>query len=301
MTFFLSISFFNDAYAQSKLQSLLDQNTEVEKGNEKKSILSLDGSVGIVEMGISVVKPENVLKDQFIIRFSPLNKMVTGCKGIETYKYETEFVDVFLDVKILEVALDRSKMPQNPHFECGEMIDDAKIDIIVSKFDLKANGTKFLRISSGPFMDFFEVVNGKNFVELIHAEEMGHHQYYIAQKRDNIRDTLKVWFYPENTYILYVPEFKKVKEDLRGKVERLAKRKGFVPLNTKFHNFESPLYSENAYYFIDEKGEFTKELGKNTGGFLDNIHTEMMVYKLEGDVSTLKPVPVYARKPVLYE
>jgi hypothetical protein len=291
-TLLLSFFAFNNVKAQS-YDTIVNKNVEIEKGNEKKTILSLDKEFGIIEMGISVMKPENVLKDQFVIRISPLNRV--------TYKFETEFKDVFLDVKILEMALDTSELPKNPQFECGQYVEEANIDIVVSKFDLKAHGTKYMRISSGPFMDFFEIRNAKHFVELIHADEMGPAQYYIAQKRNNIRDTLKVWFYPENTYILYVPEFEKVKENIKEKVERLAKRKGFIPLVSKIPDFENPLYSENTYYFVDDKGDYTKELGEHTGGFLDNIYTEMMVYKLEGDVSTLKPVPVYARKPVLYE
>jgi hypothetical protein len=275
------------------------------RANEQKDpnieVIELGDDLVYRDLGISILRSPEILSEQFIIRLSAQDKQISGCSGKVSFSHESKFTDVFLDIMIKEIVKDKSNMPKNPHYECGSMLQESKMDIIVSRYELKKNNIKYIRIKNGPWLDFFEIKLDDNYVELIHAEDMSARQVFEAQKRAGVKDTLKTWFYPENTYILYPQTKPSSEQDFEEKLKGLARRKGLTPLKSVMNEFETPLSREHHYYYVDEKGDFSKSLGEAQGGFLDNIYVETMSYKLEGDVSSLQPLAVYARKPVIYE
>ncbi|HEY8192184.1 MAG TPA: hypothetical protein VIG74_07145, partial [Alphaproteobacteria bacterium] len=105
-----------------------------------------------------------------------------------------------------------------------------------------------------------------------------------------LKDSMKLWFYPEGTVMLYAPGTDVANPQLPEKIYALATARGLIPLEEIYPDFKSPLVKNDFYYYVDKTGN----TGEGTFGTVNVDHT---VYGLKADYPTYREIPVMAKLP----
>ncbi|MCB9989486.1 MAG: hypothetical protein H6868_09190 [Rhodospirillales bacterium] len=234
---------------------------------------------------------------QFILKLAALNAM-NGCPKIGPISYTSEFKDIFLDIKIGDYQVDMADLPAAPHYGCNQEQSQPTASIVLSRDMLKENNTKTIRFDSGYSIEYYDVLLTDDAITLRRADK----EYLLPSRIEEARvpakkEPLSLWFYPENTVILYAPKAGK-DQDISAQVEKLALSRGLVPLSSVMPDFTSPLIQSNYAYYVDKSGRFSKN---KDGGLLGKIEMPVEIYGLEQNYIKMKDLEIFARRPGLYE
>ena len=119
------------------------------------------------------------------------------------------------------------------------------------------------------------------------------------QTIDNVKNPLRLWFYPAGTILLYAHVADNDPKQIKEKIHGLATGMGLTPLEDMYADFKTPLVRDDYSYFVDKDGRYSEKAVD--GGKFGNISIEKMAYGLQGDVPATEQVPVFVREPGLYD
>lgn len=259
----------------------------------------MDEHVGIVNLGVSLTRRPELGNEYVALSLSLLDYSINSCIEFSDYEYEMKYQDMYLEIELKGFDVKNENMPLHPHYECDGKQQDRKLEIILNREDLKEKGTKLIKFASGPAFEYFDLTLTDEKIQLIPSETHKAKTHFFKPKKTYGRkDAMKLWIYPENTLILYLPGTMLGSEKEAEKViDEVAARSGLVPLTDILTDFETPLTKAGHYYFVDKSGLVAARMETDGGVLLDNVKIRASSYELEQDVPLLKNIPVYAKKP----
>jgi hypothetical protein len=274
--------------------------------------------LGLRHFMVSLARPAKGKEGDFIIRMTDLFGH-SGCPKIGEVPYQTDFQDTILNVQTGHFKVDFNNLPLHPEYECSGKTVYPAANIPLSVGMLKEKGTSKIRFqtnvqSAYPGMasddydisepDYFDVVYGDHFIQLSPEKPqiVDIPRYLPNVTMDNVKNPLKLWFYPKGTVILRASGAPKG-ADLRAALDSLARAHSLVPLDSIIKDFTSPIDDPDSFYYVDKsKKQFlANKEGIKDGIPLDVIHMPATVYGADGDESTEQPIQVFAHTPYSYE
>jgi hypothetical protein len=272
--------------------------------------------VGIPHIMVSLARPEKGKDGDFILHLSGRYGM-SGCPKISELPYKTEFQDNYLDIGAGHYSIDMDDLPLHPEYECSGHSVYPAANIPLSLGLLKEHGTDQIRFqtdiqappgSNGDYdiseADYFDIVYGEHYIQLVpQAPQVADEPSYVSSTvRSEVKNPLKLWFYPKGTVILRVSGAPKG-ADIRGALDSLARAHSLVPLDSVIKDFTSPIDDPDSFYYVDKsKKQFVaKKDGIRDGIPLDTISMPATVYGADGDESIEQPIQIFAHTPNAYE
>ncbi len=249
---------------------------------------------------VSLQRREDLPADYFILRVS-LDNAMSGCPKMSKMSADVEFVDRILEIEVFDYSVDMRGLPQNPHYECGGAQEVPAAEIVLGKEELLKRNTDMIRMRLGKLTDFFDVDISEDWVMISPAQRTGAlNKFYQPLRMPGVINPLRLWFYPENTVILTVPDANKQGGSSKG-LSEAASRMGLVPLTDIIYDFKSPLAAGGHYYYVDEKGDVAAKVPQGVRRKIGSIAVEKTVYGLEGDEVVTEQTDIFARRPGPYE
>lgn len=263
--------------------------------------ISFNKQVGMVGMAVSLLRNRDMPPGHFTLRLSPENRMVTGCIDLADMGYSANYMGNALEIVITSLSAGTENLPLYPHLECNGNPQTPKADIPLSRDDLMERGIRHIRFRGGPFFDTFDLDISERMVALkpsLSGPSTG--SVIKKQKNYRVKDSMSLWFYPEGTVIAFVPGLERSRR-IREKVDGLMAQKGFVPLETVYPGFKSPLAMPHHYYYVEKDTKLSEMAAIDSGYPFGNITVDKTVYGLKGDKVTAADVSVFVRRPDVFE
>jgi len=248
---------------------------------------------------ITLGRLPGMTEGQFAILMSASAAM-TGCAKFSDLPYEVRFKDIFMDVIVGNYTIDYRRAPNTTH-NCGKSYKMPTAEIVVSRDDMVTHNVKKIRFQSVPYINTYEVEMDSDYIKLIPGENLGPDTYQAKTVNTNLNPLL-LWFYPDNTVMLYAPQASAAdKKIVRQKIDAFAQSRGLEPLNVSLPAFKSPLPVDNMYYYVDKRNVIAQAQGIENGIPFGNIAMEKSIYGLQGDQIVQSALTIYAKKPGTYE
>lgn len=259
--------------------------------------------LGIVNPGISLSRTPELESGFFALNISSRNHTISSCIEFSDFEYEMKFQDIYLEIELKGLETNEKNLPHHPHYECDGKQQNPQMNIVLNRKDLEKNGTRLVKFTNGAAVEYFDLVINNDKIQLKPSESHKAAVHFFKPKQIYGRkDPLKLWLYPENTLILYIPSDAPTTENgIKKVIDEAAARSGLVPLGDIIPDFENPLTSKGYYYFVDNSSLVAARIETDGGALLDNIKIRASSYGLEGDIPLLKSIPVYAKKPGINE
>jgi hypothetical protein len=247
---------------------------------------------------ISFVRLPDMTPSQFVLRVTfPVT--TSGCAQFIMPPYQTSVEGNALKISLLSPALVNLNQPRHPEYECSGGANAPHTDIHLSLTQMFSNEINKIILQDeeyGMRKDYMINVNG-SFVELYPASAHdGSVAIYEPQELTYKYNSLKYWFYPEDTVILYVP-MADPEKNLAREIAQLAEKKGLIPLSKRLNGFTKPVTNPNYFYYVPKSDAKTIEVGQKIG----SIKTTKTVYGLLDDETVSTELDVFVKTPGLYE
>ena len=293
---------------------LMCANTAPVRAQDKSSYDDLQIELGEdviwTNIGISLLRDPALPPENFIINMSAAERYSTGCPPLKDMGFETEYKSHALEIKILKLTVDQSEFP---YYKCNGKSRNPKADVILNKKDLQDKGVKKIKIVDGSLIKTYEADITDEKIELSVDEDCEEDKNnknapscqsadittIRMQSVNNVKNPLRLWFYPEGTLMLYAPGVKADPQQVKDKIRSFAIGMGLTPLEDIYPEFKSPLIRNEYSYFVDKDSSHGP--AAVDGAELGNISIEKMAYGLNGDVPTTEQVKIFARKPGAYD
>lgn len=250
-------------------------------------------SKNIVErtMSVSLVRDPALPEGGFILRVLYQGVAMSGCPKLKDPAFETEFSGPFINIKVDDVMIDEDAA----YKDCNAVAQSPKADIVMNRQELADKGVEQVRIESGDFKETFKVILTGHSIALEQDCFLGCGLVAKPQKIYGKKDSLRLWFYPVGTVILYVSSIGDV-PDAERKVRDMAVQRGLVPLTDVIPDFSSPLAQAGMFYYVDDKGLYLRggEAGPVSVGA---VPLDKTIYGLHGDETIRQDAVVFARRP----
>lgn len=273
--------------------------------------IELSEDVAWMDVGVSLLRDPKLPPENFIINLSTAERYTSGCPPLKDMGFDTEYKNDTLQIKILKLTINQSDFP---YYKCNNKPRNPKADVVLNKKELQDRNIKKISILDGPLTKTYELALSDEKIELKIPKKVdknnknnknggsgGAQQTSVIRMQtiDNVKNPMRLWFYPAGTILLYAPIADNDPKQVKEKIRDLATGMGLTPLEDVYADFKTPLVRDDYSYFVDKGGRFS---GKTVDGEkFGNISIEKMAYGLEGDVPTTEQIPVFARKPGLYD
>lgn len=293
---------FTVLFFQIMAGGILNAHEYDHKGNDKTSTIGLK-KIGVVNLGMALTRTPELGRDYAALTLSNLDHTATGCIDVSDFKHEVSYESIYLNITLDGFEVDDENLPRYPHYECNAKPQDQKAEIILNLDHLQENGTKLVKITSGPAIEYFDLTLTDEKIELVTSESHKARVHYFKPKKIfGRKEALLLWRYPENTLALYMPGQVPDKPDMiKSAIYEIAEKHDLTPLEDIITDFKSPVTADGYYYFVDRSGKIADKFNGRGGGLLDNIKVKTNSYELEGDREVLKDAAVYAKKPGINE
>lgn len=247
---------------------------------------------------ISLVRTPDLAPGQFTLRIS-MPYTATACAKMGNPYYMTNVQPPYMTINIMDGDISHDDLPQYAHFQCDTSLQNPHADVVLSKEQIMQGGIHriILQDSTYKMRKDLDIDINDSYVHLMDApDSVTAPNAYQPQKLSEKPDPLMFWFYPNNTYIVYVPMADN-DQHLKEQVTKLAAHEGMVPLSSVLPGFKSPITKPNHFYFVAKNN---KDVGEE-GQLLGKIETTKQVYGLVGPEEEKETLDVYFRQPGLYE
>lgn len=259
--------------------------------------VKFDQKMGLLNLGISLLRDPVLPADNFILRLSPLDRSISGCPGIMNLKHSSVQRGRLLEIRIEEVTVDLKGWPK---LDCAGKAQTPKADVVLNRKDMKEKGINAVAVASGMFSDQFKVTLTDQKIEMEPQCAPACIGTAKAQNVHGVRNAMQLWFYPENTVLLYAPGAGSV-EGMDAYIREMALQKGLAPLEDQYPGFKSPLVRNNVFYYVDKSGTYARDTRIAGGVPVGTARVARTVFGLRGDETGFENVDVYARSPGMYE
>lgn len=245
---------------------------------------------------IALQRDPRLPNDHFVLSMIVGNSF-TSCAKVLNPKHSTEFMNDTMVVKVDKFSIDTRDMPKYAHYECNNAPQQPIANVSLSKQLLQDNGVKKIKFKTDKASVTYNVKMTDEYVQLVSDSRIAPDRLRFQPLWvDGVSNTLKYWFYPENTVILSMDGASKDLA-LESSLKELARSKGLTPLDDMFPDHKHYRKKANMYYFVDKEGRY-----KNVSNELfDYVQADAMKYGLEADEPIKKNVAVFIRKPGQYE
>lgn len=299
---------FTGGAAPATAQLLDDQGVPYSSKYYRKSMSLVD---------IILTRPDNLLPGQFVLHARERGTFSSGCAKLSDIPVTVEYIANFVRVTYDDYVVDMRNQDGNGT-TCNQPINPPSADVVLDKAVLEEKGISKLRLvyKNEPIEVELELndhmarlwppyARDPNMSELPALFNIGTMQSsgLLSAIGGPAIDGMPlssfgastIWFYPENTVILYVPnaDSNKANPAIKSKLDALAATRGLSPLEESIPEFKSPLNDKNAYYYVAKGDRYSQA----KGDLLDYIELDTMKYGLEGDEPAKKQMAVYVRKP----
>lgn len=249
--------------------------------------MPLADSMKITDFGISLRRDPALPPENFIVSFSPLNASMSGCPPLKNISQETTFENDAVVITLDTLAVDNTDFP---YYKCNGKQLTPHADVILNRNDLADKQVKYMRLMSGPYRDTYDLTLTGEYVSIARSKDFKNSGIMRQQSLYGLRDSMKLWFYPAGTVMLYAPGTDIKNPQLAEKIYALASSRGLIPLEEIYPDFKPPLVKNDFYYYVDKTGN----TGEGTFGTVNIDHT---VYGLKADYPTYREIPVMAKLP----
>lgn len=250
-------------------------------------------------VGLSLMRDPALPPDNFILHVSAADRYATGCPPLKDIGYETAFKNKKLEIKLTGLTVDQSEFP---YYKCNGKARNPQADIVLSKDDLMEKNVEKIDLIKGGVRKTYLIELGDERVELMTDDEdpSSATTSMRGQKIDGVKMPMKLWFYPENTLMLYVPGGRDGEQkQIVDKIREMAAAEGLIPLEDSYSDFQPPQIRGGYYYYIDRNGRF-KDAAVD-GGPIGHISMDRVAYGLQGDEPVSEQVQVFAKRPGAYD
>lgn len=231
--------------------------------------------------------------EHFILEITQTNS-VTGCHNISDISYEAKFMDNRLTIEMGELTVDIRDAPQHPHYGCDQSLKTPSAQISLSKEILETNGTQYVRITDSATTNEYQINYTDDYVRMLPDDkDIAPAAFFKPRKLPGGRNSLTVWFYPEETLMLYTPS-KPNQMGVKDSITKWAKSHNLEPLSEVFEGFEDPT---RYMFFVDRTGYINEIENLETGAHIGEVYADDVRYTLEADVPVKVPVPLFAKRP----
>lgn len=250
-------------------------------------------SKNIVErtMSVSLVRDPALPEGGFILRLLYQGTSMSGCPKLNNPAFETEYVGPFVNITVEDVTIDENVS----YRDCNAVAQSPKADVIMNRQELADKGVEKVQINNGDFKETFKVILTDHSVALEQDCSLGCGLVARPQKIYGSKDSLRLWFYPAGTVILYVSSTGDV-PDADRKVRDMAAQRGLTPLTDIISDFSSPLARAGMFYYVDGKGLYLRE-GEAGPVPVGAVQLDKTIYGLHGDETIPQDAVVFARRP----
>jgi hypothetical protein len=252
---------------------------------------------------LSLTRPENGKPGEFTLHITLDGYGRAGCAKLGNLAYETIFEDPELAIKPKMVTVDFRNLPKAPEYQCDQRTKYTGAAIPLSTATLKDHQITQLVFETSDHIDHYDLTMDDHSVTLSPTiRQLPSDMRYVPMHLDNVKNPLKLWFYPKNTVILQVASAKPGL-DVAQEVDSLARSQGLEPLTGILPDFTSPLEDPYSFYYVDKskKSALTKQPGIKDGILFGEISLPATVYSPQGGNSANINVKVFAHTPGLYE
>jgi len=251
-------------------------------------------------LSVSLARDPALPEDNFILRIA-VDHAMTGCPRMSNLESEIDYSDTHLNIWIKDYKVDMRNLPQYAHYECGQTQNAPAANLVFSKDDLINNNTQIIRMRVGQISDFYDVSINERRVSITPSQISGQQmQYYRPLRSAQVRNPLKRWFYPEGTVMLYAPDAAPT-ADIADAINNMARQQGLRALQEIYPDFTSPLVSGAYFYYVDEQGTIAEAARPYQGHRIGAITTQETIYGILDDEIVTRDIPVYAKKPGMYD
>ena len=263
-------------------------------GNPYNTYDYFEAQPGIVQVALQ--RDPHLPAGHFVLSMIAGNSFVS-CLKVQNPKVTTEFVGGSMNIKLDKFAVDMRDMPQYAHYECNNAPQQPIANVNLSREQFLDNNVKKIKFRTDKATVTYNVKMTDEYVQLIsESRNPPDRQRFVPLFVDGVSNTLKFWFYPENTVILSMVGASK-DVALESRLMEMARSKGLTPLNEIFPDHKNYRTKPDLYYFVDKEGRY-----KNVNNELfDYVQADAMKFGLEADEPVKKDVAVFIRKPGQYD
>ncbi|MFN3827999.1 MAG: hypothetical protein ACK4NR_10300 [Micavibrio sp.] len=299
---------FTGGAAPATAQLLDDQGVPYSADYYRQSLKLVD---------ITLQNREGLLPGQFVVHAFEHTAFTSGCAKLSNIPVTVEYVANFVRITYDDYVVDMRDQDGNGT-TCNKPIVPPSADVVLDRAVLEEKGIEKIRFvyRNSPCEMDIEVTDHMARLWPSYADDPDMENLpdginigtlkssgYLSAIHGPVVDSVSlggygastIWFYPENTVILYVPnaDSNKANPAIKSKLDALAATRGLSPLEDSIPEFKSPLNDKNAYYYVAKGDRYSQA----KGDLLDYIELDTMKYGLEGDEPAKKQMAVYVRKP----
>ncbi|MCM2344472.1 MAG: hypothetical protein NDJ24_07925 [Alphaproteobacteria bacterium] len=242
---------------------------------------------------ITLTRGENLMPGQFVIHAQDQGAFSSGCAKISNIPVKVEYIANFIRLTYSRYIFDSREQLKGSGTACNTPMPPPSAEVVVDKATLLEQGIQKVRFmyEGQPIEADLELTEDRvRLWPALSREGLAEVSFGNLRTKPST-----VWFYPENTVILNVPNATTDKDlaGLRQKVDALAAGRGLKPLEDHLQGFKSPLKDKAAFYYVATNDRYAQAQGE----LLDYIQVDSVKYGLEGDEPVQKSLPVHVRKP----
>ncbi|MBI4030080.1 MAG: hypothetical protein HY370_00215 [Proteobacteria bacterium] len=242
-------------------------------------------------MSVSLVRDPALPEGGFILRLLYQGTSMSGCPKLNNPAFETEYIGPFVNITVEDVTIDENAS----YRDCNAVAQSPKADVIMNRQELADKGVEKVQINNGDFKETFKVILTDHSIALEQDCSLGCGLVARPQKIYGSKDSLRLWFYPAGTVVLYVSSTGDVPDAAR-KVRNMAAQRGLTPLTDIISDFSSPLVRAGMFYYVDDKGLYLRE-GEAGPVPVGAVQLDKTIYGLHGDEMIPQDAVVFARRP----
>lgn len=276
-------------FALSAVNILVVQPVQAQMTGEED-----DDSLNLVTRGAFAVVVQRALdgkEGDFDLHFSNVG-VVSGCVGVEDAEITLHFTPKKIDIIIEDDPqfVLRNEEVHYGNYSCDIQTHTLSFDVRLNRDELMGRLISKIGLKSKKYGRYSDVdVNiTKDRIEFVGKSPGG-------------SSFETYWFYPSNTVILHAPSARSF-QDVGPLLDAFADKHGLVPLRETFEKFEQPVWVKNIKFYTDPRGEI---LGRISSEERDTqvgaVQPTKTMYGPDGAMAKPYDLPVYARKPGLYD
>lgn len=231
-------------------------------------------------------------RNQAILRLTSDNMLQTCARPGDLEYEKTIADDIYMDITLL--GFEMPGMESTP-VNCNMRQYRPAANVVLSRQEL--SGIKQIRFRTLYQIDYFNVILEDDYLAL---RPIKTNNPMVKALEDPRYDApLEHWFYPDNTVLLFLPEFPE-NMDAEKEIAKFASNRGLTPLDQIVKSFR-PGAREEVFYYVDPTGRLPDLVGDGAARPVGEITSWRRIQ----DISGVRRVPVkhnvYARSPGLYD
>lgn len=252
-------------------------------------------------VAVSLAHAKGGRPDEFVLRMTATEPN-SGCPKLGQLAYEMNFQDIYMLASVSAYSVDLRDLPLAPQYQCAKGYQYPSAEIPLSVSTLKDNKTAYMRFQAGKKFDTYEVKLNDHSIQLYPSNTLGSLKpTYGAMQIANVKNPLKLWFYPEGTVILRASGTPEDTINLQEAMDSFASDNGLEPLKESIPEFRSPLEDKNSFYYVDKRKSLSERPGIDKGIPVGEIPVPVTMFGLAGDETVHQQMKVFAHTPGAYE